>query len=122
MNEIKMDRSRLLKMVGFGYLIYALFALYVVYFIIGKINKLLGGKTFSEMPLSNYLPLITLGAIALIFIVLILILAYLLHKRIHRTASMILSIILSIFPIGTLLGIATIMLLTRKDVQKQFTS
>lgn len=103
-------------------MIYALFALYIIYFIVGKINTILGEKAFSEIPLSNYLPLITLGAIALIFIVLILVLAYLLHKRIHRTTSMILSIILSIFPIGTLLGIATIMLLTRKDVQEQFTS
>jgi hypothetical protein len=114
--------DRLLKLVGFGYLIYALFAIYIIYIIIGKIDIIIGEKAFNEIPLSNYLPLITLGIIALIFIVLILILSYFLHKRIHRTTSRVLSIILSIFPIGTLLGIVTIMLLTRKDIQEQFTS
>jgi amino acid transporter len=117
-----MDKSRILKIVEFGYLIYALFAMYVIFRIIGKINTSIGQKELSEIPFSNFMPLIVLGLIALVFIVLILILAYFLNKRIHRIASLVLSIILAVFPIGTLLGIITVMLLTRKDIQEQFTS
>jgi len=116
-----MDRSRLLKILEFGYLFYALFAAYIICLIIVKANKIVGEKKITEIPLANLLPPIVLGLIALLFIVLILALAYFLNKRIHRIAILVLSIILAVFPLGTLLGIVTIMLLTRKDIQEQFT-
>ena len=118
-----MDKSRILKIVEFGYLIYALVAGYVIYRIIAdKIKTSIGQKELTEIPFSNLIPLIALGLIALAFIVLILVLAYFLNKRIHRIASLVLAVILALSPPGILLGIVAFMLLTRKDIQDQFTS
>ena len=124
-DEVKGERiNNLLPIARIGYIIYAVLAgVFIVLKIIKTltmINKQMGQH---DMPIESYVPLISFGIIGLVLIILISILVYFLFKQTHRTVCIILSVILlAAFPFGTILGIITILALTRSDIKKQFTS
>jgi hypothetical protein len=117
-----MEKNRLLKMLEFGYLLYAVFVAFVAYFLYGKVMAVIGKKEPLEFSLADFLPLMVLGLIVLIYIALPLVVVYFLHLRIHRVACLGLTIVLALFPPGILLLIFAIMLLTHKEIRGQFTS
>jgi hypothetical protein len=109
---------------GIGCLIYALL---IIIFISSRTIALLNlAQNSSETgPLSytQMIPLLSMSLISLGFIVLNSFLSFYLIKRRRRITCMVLAVILCFgFPLGTVLGVFIIILLTRPGIKKDFTS
>jgi hypothetical protein len=111
------------SIIGLGYVIYGiLIIVFISIKLITGLNLVAENTDLNSIAFSNYIPLILFGIISVVCIFLIFLLAFFLFKRIKRTICLVLSAIFLIgFPLGTILGIASIFVLTRPDVKEQFT-
>ena len=116
--------TKLVRVAAVLYIVYAaLVAFFVGSRIANTITLIDQVQELGETPLLSLIPLITIGIIGLAIVAVICILVFFLFKQSHRILCLILSAVLLIgFPVGTLLGIFTLIVLTRVPVKEQFTN
>lgn len=123
-NSIAGDKrvQKLVRVVAVLYIVYAVLIVFIVGSRIANIVRVISEvQGLGETPLSALIPLITLGFIGLALFVVICILVFFLFKQTNRVLCLVLSAVLLIgFPVGTVLGIFTLILLTRAPVKEQF--
>ena len=118
----QMDKAP--SIIGLGYVIYGiLIIIFISVRLIPGLHSVAENTKLSSIAFSNYIPLILFGIISVVCILLVFLLSFYLFKRIKRTICLVLSAIFLIgFPVGTILGIASIFVLTRSEVKEQFIS
>ncbi len=114
--------NKLPSIAGIGYLIYAASIIFFISSrIIATLNRAAANADTNSLSRSDLIPLINLSVISFVIIILIIFLSFFLLKRRHRVACIVLAVIICIdIPIGTLLGIFTIIVLTRADIKAKF--
>ena len=114
--------KRMLTIIGICYSVYAAAIIVFVFSRINAVLKLImldSGK--GNLAFSQYMPVITVGAIGVFLAFLTFFLSVLLIRRKKRRLCMILACIFLIeIPVGTVLGIFTVILLTSPLIKQEF--
>ena len=115
------------KLVRVAAVLYVVYAAFVLFFlsmeIIDVTSTIESSGCESETQLPHLIPMTDFVFKGLFAVFVIGLLAYFLYKQSHRNLCLVLSAMLLIgFPVGTVLGIFTIFLLTQASVKKQFSN
>ncbi len=110
------------SVLGIGYIIYGIIIITLISVnIYGTISLMSQSANLSSYHLPQYMPLISLGSVGIISSILVFIQSFLLIKRKRRIICMILAGIFCFgIPVGTILGVASFVILNNENVKKQF--
>jgi hypothetical protein len=112
--------KRLLPILSGGYVVYALF---ILVFVSRTILRAFPAEPAQPIPVLSLVPVILFGVIGVGFITLFCLLAYFLATRRHHKAAIVLAAISCIgIPFGTILGVLSLITLTRPDARAEFLS
>lgn len=112
------------SIIGLGYVIYGILVIvFIAVRLVTGLHLVTENAELNSIAFSDYIPLILFGIIMVVSVFLIFLLSFFLFKKIKRTICLVLSAIFLIgFPLGTILGAASIFVLTRPNVKEQFIS
>ena len=112
--------KRLLSFLSMGYVVYAAVTLgFVVHFFWRVYSAHSAGD--EQAPEMQWAALVTFGFVTITLIVMFVVLGWMLAKRRHRRAAMIIAGISCLgIPVGTILGALTLYALTRPEVVTEF--
>ncbi len=112
--------KKILPFLSISYVIYAVLVLWYIGRLLYRVWQAHAG---GQMPAAEmqWIPLVTVTAVCLAFIIMFIALAVLLSGRRRRQAALVIAAMSCVaFPMGTLLGALTIFALTRPHVRAEF--